>query len=164
MAAVSSLSSLKVSYIGTNVGKIYISDVKKRLGLGGAQEGDYTSGQDEYIIWGEIKVFVLTGDVLTSATNGILNHFSTANASWSALNGPPLVLDVGTHNAYEQLPSVFFMTGTTAYTGTNFTIPGLGGTGLNYVWSDEYLARLSIDEYAPTGIAGATGYYYGNAI
>jgi hypothetical protein len=146
------VNTLKISYLGTNVGKIYLSDVEKRLGLGGAQEGNYYGGQDEYIIWGEVKVLQLTGDVLTSMSNGIINHFSTSNPSWNALNGPPLVLAVSTYTVLDEVPSVLFMTGTG------------GGTGLNYEWSDEYLARLSNDRYAPTTVAGATGYYYGNAI
>jgi hypothetical protein len=156
--------ALKVSYLGTNVGKIYLSDVRKRLGLGGAQEGDWYGGQDEYIIWGETKLLLLTGDVETSSTSGILAHFSDAtNTSWSALNGPPLVLtitDYNIANVVGQIPSVMYLTGA----------PGVGGTGLGYAWSDEYLARLSNDKYAPaSGVSGAlrsgeTGYYYGNSI
>ena len=162
------ISRLKVSYLGTNVGKIYLSDLGKRLGLGGAQEGNYTSGQDEYIIWGEIRTYDLTGDVISSLSSGILAHFTDAtNASWSALNGPPLIAADGTGVSYSQRaekPSVLFMTGV----GTGGT--GMGGTGLDYMWSTEYIARLANDKYAPaTGVSGAlrsgeTGYYYGNSI
>lgn len=161
-----SSGALQVSYLGTNVGKIYFSDVKKRLGLGGAQEGDWIGGQDEYIIWGETKLLLLTGDVQTSATSGVLAHFSDpTNTSWSTLNGAPLILtvtDYSTLNLIKQVPSIYFMTGPSST---------VGGTGLGYVWSDEYLARLAIDEYAPAGVhsptgawAGGTGYYYGNSI
>jgi hypothetical protein len=147
------LNTLKVSYLGTNVGKIYLSDIGKRLGLGGAQEGNYTYGQDEYIMWGEVKVFDLVGEVVSSISSGIIAHFSNAtNPSWSALNGAPLTLDVGAHTVLEAVPSQIFMTGTG------------GGTGTNFEWSDEYLALLANDKYAPTTTAGATGYYYGNAI
>jgi hypothetical protein len=148
------LNNVEISYVGTNVGKIYLSDLGKRLGLGGSQEGNYYGGQDEYIIWGEIKVLDLTGDVVSSMSNGILAHFSDAtNTSWSTKNGAPLVVDTGSvYLSIAQKPSQQFMTGTA------------GGTGLDYMWSDEYLARLGNDKYAPSTVAGATGYYYGNAI
>ena len=54
---------IKVQYNGTNVGKIYLSDIEKRLGLGGAQEGNYTGGQDQHMIWGETLVLQKTGTV-----------------------------------------------------------------------------------------------------
>jgi hypothetical protein len=149
-------STVKVSYLGTNVGKIYLSDCGKRLGLGGAQEGNYYGGQDEYIIWGEIKVLDATTDVLTSLSSGILAHFSdTHNTDWNTKNGPPLTTDYGTHTKIEEKPSAQFMTGSGG---------ACGGTGLDYMWSDDYLSRLANDKYAPTATAGATGYYYGNAI
>ena len=47
---------IKGTYNGTNVGKFYLSDIEKRLGLGGAQEGNYKGGQDQYIIWGETVI------------------------------------------------------------------------------------------------------------
>ena len=148
-----SLNNLKVSYLGTNVGKIYLSDIGKRLGLGGAQEGNYTYGQDEYIVWGETKILDIVGEVVSSMSSGILAHFSNAaNTSWSTLNGPPLTLTVSTYTVLDAVPSQIFMTGTG------------GGTGTNFEWSDEYLAILANDKYAPTTTAGATGYYYGNAI
>lgn len=147
------LDTLKVSYLGTNVGKIYLSDIGKRLGLGGAQEGNYTSGQDEYIVWGEVKILDIVGEVISSMSSGILAHFSDAtNTSWSALNGPPLTLASGQYTVLNAVPSQIFMTGTG------------GGTGTNFEWSDEYLAILANDKYAPAVAAGATGYYYGNAI
>jgi hypothetical protein len=147
------LTTVKIAYVGTNVGKIYLSDCGKRLGLGGAQEGNYYGGQDEYIIWGEIKVLDLTSDVTSSISSGILAHFSSAtNTDWSTKNGAPLTITTSTYTKREEKPSALFLTGTA------------GGTGLDYLWSDEYLARLSDDKYAPTTTAGATGYYYGNAI
>ena len=147
------MSTLTVKYLGTNVGKIYLSDCGKRLGLGGAQEGNYYGGQDEYIIWGEIKVLDLTGDVVSSQSSGILAHFSDAtNTDWRTKNGAPLVCTVGSDTKRAEKPSELFMTGTA------------GGTGLDFLWSDEYLTRLANDKYAPTTTAGATGYYYGNAI
>ena len=161
------LTSLKISYIGTNVGKIYFSDFDKRLGLGGAQEGNYTGGQDTYIVWGEIKVVQLTDQVIESLQNGVLAYFSsTTNSAWTTRNGPPLVLDTGAHTTYEDLPSIYFMTGTVGFSGiSGLFLTGMGGTGMNYAWSDDYLSKvLSNSQYAPTGIAGATGYYYGNAI
>lgn len=147
------LNALKVSYFGTNVGKIYLSDIGKRLGLGGAQEGNYTYGQDEYIMWGEVKILDIVGEVVSSMSSGILAHFSDpTNPSWNNLNGPPLILDVGTHTKLESVPSQIFLTGMG------------GGTGLSYEWSDEYLTQIANDKYAPTTTAGATGYYYGNSI
>jgi hypothetical protein len=164
------VNTLKVSYLGTNVGKIYLSDLQKRLGLGGAQEGDWYGGQDEYIVWGEKKVLLLTGDVITSMTNGIIAHFSNpTNTEWNTLNGAPLSLDVGLHTVYENLPSILFMTGTLLGPAGGAT--GIwGGTGLDYAWSDQYLSQLAIDQWGPavngpTGTwAGQTGWYYGNAI
>jgi hypothetical protein len=50
-------NTLLVQYFGTNVGKIYFTDVDKRNQLGGAQEGNYNGGQDQYIMWGETKFF-----------------------------------------------------------------------------------------------------------
>ncbi len=163
------LNSLKISYVGTNVGKIYFSDFDKRLGLGGAQEGNYTGGQDTYIVWGEIKVVQLTDQVIESIQNGVLAYFSNPNnPSWSALNGSPLVMDVAAHTNYENYPSIYFLTGTVGFSGiSGLPLTGLGyfGTGMDYAWSDQYLANvLSNPQYAPTGIAGATGYYYGNSI
>ena len=147
------MSTLTVKYFGTNVGKIYLSDIEKRLGLGGAQEGNYYGGQDEYIIWGEIKVLDATSEVISSMSSGILAHFSDGtNTSWNTKNGAPLVLAYGSYTKRDEKPSALFLTGTA------------GGTGLDYVWSDDYLSRLSNDKYAPTTTAGATGYYYGNAI
>lgn len=139
-------NALRIEYYGTNVGKIYLSDVGKRLGLGGAQEGDYYGGQDSYMIWGEIRVLELTGDVLLSQSDGILDHFSSANTDWDSKNGPPLVLTEGSYTSADEYPR-----------------RDLGDTsGTRY--ADAYITRLANDKYAPTGASGVTGYYYGNAI
>jgi len=134
---------IRIRYIGTNVGKIYLSDIEKRLGLGGAQEGNYRGGQDQYIIWGETIILQKTGDVLMSLATGILKYFSTADSAVFP-TGAPLTIDSDA-----------------AYTYLN-EVPLRDVTGNTGIYTDEYMARLANDKYAPTGIAGATGYYYGN--
>lgn len=140
-------NKLRVEYLGTNVGKIYLSDVGKRLGLGGAQEGDYLGGQDSYMIWGETRVLDLTSEVLLSQASGILKHFSDAtNTDWSTKNGAPLTLTEGAYTSANEVPR-----------------RDLGDTsGTRY--ADSYITRLANDKYQPTGASGVTGYYYGNAI
>ena len=135
---------LRVRYIGTNVGKIYFSDVEKRLALGGAQEGNYHGGQDEYIIWGETKVLDLTSDVLSSMTRGVLKYFSTDASSTSFVNLAPLALDEGAYSSVHEVPRT-----------------DLGDTG-GTRYEDTYMTRLQDAKWGPTGTAGATGYYYGN--
>lgn len=138
---------LRIEYLGTNVGKIYLSDIGKRLGLGGAQEGDYYGGQDAYIIWGETLILELTGDVLLSQANGILKHFSdSANTDWSTKNGAPLTLTEGAYTVADNNPR-----------------RDLGDTGSTR-FTDSYLDRLADEKWAPTGASGVTGYYYGNSI
>jgi hypothetical protein len=138
---------LRIEYLGTNVGKIYLSDFGKRLGLGGAQEGDYYGGQDAYIIWGETLVVELTSDVLLSMSNGILAHFSdSTNTDWSTKNGAPLTLTEGAYTSADTYPR-----------------RDLGDTG-GTRFSDTYIDRLADEKWAPTGASGVTGYYYGNAI
>ena len=58
-----------VHYDGTNYGRIYLGDVGKRRGLGGAVEGVTTLGQDRYIEYGMDATFVQTGQVLMSASD-----------------------------------------------------------------------------------------------
>lgn len=140
-------NKLKIEYLGTNVGKIYLSDIGKRLGLGGGQEGDYNGGQDAYLIWGETLIIELTGDVLLSQSQGILQHFSdTANTDWSTKNGAPLTLTEGIYTSADTYPR-----------------RDLGDTG-GTRYSDDYMTRLANEKWAPTGASGVTGYYYGNAI
>lgn len=139
-------NTLRVQYNGTNVGKIYFTDVDKRNQLGGAQEGNYQGGQDQYIMWGETKVLQLTDDVLYSMTNGILKYFSTASSStvFSSHNGAPLALTEGAYTSANEVPR-----------------QDLGDTG-GTRFANDYMTKLANDKYS-TGIAGATGYYYGNA-
>jgi hypothetical protein len=137
---------LKVEYLGTNVGKIYFTDVDKRNQLGGAQEGSYHGGQDQYIMWGETKILELTSDVLFSLAKGVLKYFSTAASStvFTAHNGAPLVLSEGTFSSANEVPR-----------------QDIGDTGSSR-FVDAYMDQLANDKYS-TGLAGATGYYYGNA-
>lgn len=139
-------NTLRVRYIGTNVGKIYFSDIDKRNQLGGAQEGNYVGGQDEYIMWGETKVLQLTDNVLYSMAKGVLKYFSTAASStvFSAHNGAPLVLDEGSYTSASEVPR-----------------QDIGDTGTSR-FIDTYMDKLANDKYS-TGLAGSTGYYYGNA-
>lgn len=141
------MAKLRVQYFGTNIGKIYLSDLQRRRQLGGAPEGpSYTAGQDEYMIWGETRVFELSSDVLFSQLNGVLKFFSTtASDTRFAVNGAPLTLDENTYTVADEYPRV-----------------DLGDTaGTRY--SDSYMSRLADDKWGPTSAAGATGYFYGNA-
>jgi hypothetical protein len=138
--------TLRVQYLGTNVGKIYFTDFDKRSQLGGAQEGNYISGQDEYIMWGETKVIQLTDNVLYSLAKGVLKYFSTAASStiFTDHNGAPFVLTEGAYTSADEVPR-----------------QDIGDTGSSR-FTDTYMAQLSNDKYT-TGAAGSTGYYYGNA-
>lgn len=136
---------LRIQYFGTNVGKVYFTDVDKRGQLGGSQEGNYVGGQDQYIMWGETKVLELTDEVLYSQAKGVLKYFSTASSSttFSSNNGAPLILTEGAYTVADEVPR-----------------SDLGDTG-GTRYSDAYMDQLSNDRYS-TGAAGATGYYYGN--
>jgi hypothetical protein len=137
---------LRIVYNGTNIGKIYLSDIGKRYGLGGDMEGDYTSGtgQDRFIIWGETVILNKSGTVLRSWASGVLKFFSTAASSTSFINGAPLTINDGTYTSADEIPRKDI--GVTS--GSRF--------------SDAYLAILANDKYAPTGAAGATGAYVGS--
>jgi len=135
--------ALRVRYLGTNIGPIYLSDVQKRVGLGGGQEGGYNQGQDQYIRWGETLILQESGDVLMSQAYGVLKYFSAAAASGAWINGAPLTLDSG------------------VYTEAN-DVPGRRYAGETGVFTDAYLAQIANTKYS-TGIAGATGYYLGNS-
>jgi len=151
------INTLTVKYTGTNVGKIYLTDVDKRHQLGGSAEGSYVGGQDEYIMWGETKVLQLTDDVLYSYAKGVLKYFSTAASStvFSTHNGAPLTIVEGTDTVTSEVPR-----------------QDLGDTGSTR-FSDAYMAILANDKYstglAPIALAaggytgGETGYYFGNA-
>lgn len=151
------MTTLKVEYLGTNVGKIYLTDVDKRNQLGGAQEGSYNGGQDQYIMWGETKVLLPTDDVMYSMTKGVLKYFSTAASSsiFTAHNGAPLTLTLGESTSVAEKPR-----------------QDLGDTG-GTRFADEYMDKLANDKYS-TGLGpvsngaggytgGETGYYFGNA-
>ncbi len=139
-------NTLKVSYLGTNVGKIYFTDVDRKRQMGGAPEsGNYKSGQDQYIVWGEVKVLQLTDDVLYSMTNGVLKYFSTVSSSTAFLTGAPLVLAEGAFTAADEKPR-----------------SDIGDTGTSR-FRDSYLANVLEGKYS-TGAVGATGYYYGNTL
>jgi hypothetical protein len=140
-------NALRVRYLGTNVGKIYFTDIDKRHQLGGAPEGgNYKGGQDQYIVWGETKVLQLTDDVLYSMTTGVLKYFSTAASSTSFTTcGAPLVLDEGSYTAANEVPR-----------------QDLGDTGTTR-FSDTYMQNILDGKYS-TGAAGTTGYYVGNAL
>jgi hypothetical protein len=141
------MNTLRVQYLGTNVGKIYLSDLQRRRQLGGAPEGaSYTAGQDEYMIWGETRVLLLGSDVLFSQNNGVLKFFSTAASDTRfAVNGAPLTLAEGSYTVADEYPR-----------------KDLGDTGGTF-FADTYMSRLADDKWGPTGAAGATGYFYGNA-
>ena len=54
-----------ISYTGTNVGKIYLDEVGKRIQLGGGDQ--FIRGQDIVIRPGDTIALVNSGNVLTSA-------------------------------------------------------------------------------------------------
>jgi len=138
-------NTLRVRYLGTNVGKIYFKDIDKRGQLGGADEGKYIGGQDQYIIWGETKILQITDDVLYSMAGGTLKYFSTESSSevFSDNNGAPLVLDEGSYTSANESPR-----------------SDIGDTGTSrYV--DSYMEKLADAKWG-TGLSGETGYYLGN--
>lgn len=154
-------NQLKVEYFGTNVGKIYLSDIDMRGQMGGSREGNYYGGQNEYIVWGETKILQLTGDVLYSQAKGILKYFSTLTSSdvFSLYHGAPLILTEGTYAYTDEIPLQ--------------DVPGDTGR-----FTDTYMAILALDNWG-TGIApgvavtgsgftgtgytgGDTGYFLGN--
>ena len=139
---------LKIEYYGTNVGKIYLSDCTKRLALGGAQEGNYHGGQDQYIVWGQVVVLELTDDVLFSQVQGILKYFSTASSSTVFTTiGAPLVLTEGSYTSADEWPR-----------------QDIGDTGTS-LFTDEMMAKLANDQSGVTGspATGETGAYVGNS-
>jgi len=136
---------LRITYTGTNVGKIYLSDIGKRNQLGGGREGDYNnnSGDDQYIMWGETVVLQKSGEVLNSNAHGVLKYFSTAPSDGAWINGAPLtVVDIASTDVNE--------------------VPGRNFAGDTGRYTDAYLARLASANFS-TGTVGQTGYYYGNA-
>jgi len=140
-------NKLKIEYYGTNVGKIYLSDCTKRLGLGGGQEGGYNIGQDQYIVWGQVVVIELTDDVLFSMTDGILKYFSTtASSSVFTTIGAPLTLNEGAHTVADEWPR-----------------QDIGDTGSG-LFTDTVMAKLANDQSGVTGApaTGETGAYVGN--
>jgi len=151
------MNTLTVKYFGTNVGKIYLTDIDKRHQLGGSAEGSYVGGQDEYIMWGETKVLQLTDDVRYSIIKGVLKYFSTASSStvFSTHNGAPLTLVEGTDTLANEMPRQDL--GDTGY--SRFT-----GSYMDILANDKYstgLAPIALVAGGYTG--GETGYYFGNA-
>jgi hypothetical protein len=163
-----SINTLTVKYFGTNVGKIYLSDVDMRGQLGGSDEANYIGGQNEYIVWGEVKVLYITDDVLYSYIKGVLKYFSTAGSSAlfadGVHNGPPLTIVEGTDTLADEVPRQD-IGATSCETGSY--IPS-GRTR----FCDSYMAILADAKYS-TGLApvltssgtytgGETGYFFGN--
>jgi len=152
------VATLTVKYFGTNVGKIYLSDIDRRRQLGGAPEsGNYKSGQDEYMTWGEVKVLQVTDDVLYSRLNGVLKYFSTvASSVIFGSHGAPLTLVDGTDTAANEVPR-----GDYANTGLfddrfiNNVLGGKYSTGVQGT-----LGTGATGYY----INGTTGYNYGNVL
>jgi len=142
-------NQIRIRYFGTNVGKIYLSDVGKRLGLGGGQEGGYGYGQDQYIVWGETLILQATGEVLMSAADGVLKYFSSAPTSGAWLNGAPLVIDFSDYTSVSDVPLRDVTGATGRFTDTVLSVLAGNKNGLTGGMA-----------YAPA--AGATGYYYGN--
>jgi len=134
----------RISYTGTNVGKIYLSDIGKRYQLGGGREGDYgnSGGDDQYIMWGETVVLQKTGEVLNSKAHGVLKYFSQDPSDGTWINGAPISITDVASDSDDEVPVRDYAGDTGRYT-------------------DTYLAKLANDNYS-TGTAGQTGYFYGN--
>jgi len=64
-----------IHYDGTNRGPIYLRDIGQRNGLGGGK-GIYTLGQDQYVNYGSDTTLQSTGDVMLSATKGVIKKYS----------------------------------------------------------------------------------------
>lgn len=142
-------NQIRIRYLGTNVGKIYLSDVGKRLGLGGGREGGYGFGQDQYIVWGETLILQATGEVLMSAVDGVIKYFSSSPASGAWINGAPLVVDFGDYTSASDNPLRDVSGSTGRYTDTVLGILADGKQGIT--------GGLA---YSPS--SGSTGYFYGN--
>ena len=76
-------STVVVHYDQTDFGRIYLGDVGRRRGLGGANNGVYTLGQDRYMSKGQDATFIKTGDVLMSIYKGTINTFMTDKTAFS---------------------------------------------------------------------------------
>jgi hypothetical protein len=152
------LATVTVKYFGTNVGKIYFSDVDRRRQLGGAPEGgNYKAGQDEYIVWGEVKVLQLTDDVLYSRLNGVLKYFSTeASSIIFSSNGAPLTIVDGVDTAANEVPRGDFSN--TGLFDDRFIQNNLNG---NYTTGIKGTLGTGATGYY---IGGDTGYNYGNVL
>ena len=81
-------STVIISYDRTNYGRVYLGDIGKRRGLGGAVAGTYTLGQDMYLshisdttdLTGKHDAtFVKTGDVLMSIDRGMIHTMTTGD-------------------------------------------------------------------------------------
>ena len=68
-----------VSYVGTDIGKVYIEDIGKRKQLGGGDQ--FVKGQDIVIEHGDTIALVNSGNVLVSSELGILKTWSTWNSA-----------------------------------------------------------------------------------
>ena len=143
-------NQIRIRYLGTNVGKIYLSDVGKRLGLGGGREGGYGYGQDQYIVWGETLILQATGEVLMSAADGVLKYFSSDPSSGAWINGTPLLIDFNDYTSASDNPLRDVTGDTGRFTDTVLGILADGG-------KQGITGGLA---YNPA--SGATGYFYGN--
>lgn len=141
-------NKLKIEYNGTNVGKIYLSDVMKRLALGGSPEGNYYGGQDSYIVWGQTLVLEITDDVLFSMAEGVLKYHSTDSSTTAFVNGAPLTLTEGVYTSADEWPR-----------------RDVGDTGTS-IYTDDIMAKLANDQSGITGApaSGETGYFVGNSL
>ena len=63
-------------------GRVYLGDLGKRHGLGGAVEGVSTLGQDRYISWGQDATFMQTGNVLMSAADSTVSGKSADGSTF----------------------------------------------------------------------------------
>jgi hypothetical protein len=74
-----------VNYNGTDRGLIYLKDVGQRNGLGGGRS-IYVRGQDRYISKGQTAILLSTGEVMTSATSGVIKKMSDLGSFTVTIN------------------------------------------------------------------------------
>jgi hypothetical protein len=108
-----------VSYVGTDVGNIYLEDIGKRRQLGGGDQ--FIKGQDIVIRKGDTVALVNSGAVLTSAELGILK-------TWSTNDSAALVDAVASGSAKPVYYGV--SGGTTGISAPLTLIPSAGSTGV----------------------------------
>jgi hypothetical protein len=74
------MNRIKIQYIGTDVGKIYLTDINKG---------------ESYILHGEVLLLDEKDDISRSLSSGVLKYFSTVESSEFFGTSAPLCITVG---------------------------------------------------------------------